>query len=757
MHVMNPDQSIPPFVKNLLLSAISFCIPAGLAISIPLEAVPAKYGSWVGTAVKLGRDANGDNVSYRAIVIRLNESGNACALFDGDTLRMAAGWTKGGLKLDGLPFTGGHGRFPSHGGEKVFVTQAVPGWASPEGDLADPREGKYSPLGPLPREWAKFGGLYVHGDRVVLKYTVGEAEVLESPILVEKDGLSFIVRTIRIQGDGKDKTIVLSDDQNGSAVIMAHEPKGAQLAVKNGLRLLHLPGNKGSITFQVLYGKGSAEELKQAAPELEDLVKLTKGGPTRWKETVGTKGEVSKEEKSYVIDRLTVPYNNPYGMQMRIGGFDFFKDGKSAAVSTWDGDVWLVRNIDEKLENLEWKRFAAGLHEPLGLKIVDDVIYTVADDQITRFHDLNGDDEADFYENFNNDWDLTSGFHAFCFDLHTDQEGNFYFAFGSPVRSGGRSFERLGRHHGSIIKVSKDGSHLERFATGLRAPNGMGVGPDGQVTSGDNEGTFVPRSPINWMKPGSFHGVVDVAADYAKFKTTPTVRERADGRPQHLEPSEAPKPLAWLPKGVDNSGGGQVWVTSNRWGPFDKELLHMSYGRSALYLVLKENKGGQMQGGVVKFPLRFTSSCMRGRFSPLDGQLYVAGLKGWQTNAGKPGGLDRVRYTGKPVAMPNALRVKSDGLEIGFTAKLDKELAEDPTSYSIRSSNIRWTHGYGSGEGDKKTYEVKVAKLLGGGKTVFIEVPTIGPAHQMEINLDLETEDGDEIVTKIWNTVHFVN
>jgi hypothetical protein len=109
------------------------------------------------------------------------------------------------------------------------------------------------------------------------------------------------------------------------------------------------------------------------------------------------------------------------------------------------------------------------------------------------------------------------------------------------------------------------------------------------------------------------------------------------------------------------------------------------------------------------------------------------------------------------VAMPKGLRIKSNGIEIDFTAKLDKELAEDRTSYSIRSSNIRWTHGYGSGDQDKKTYEVKAAKLLGDGKTVFLEVPTIGPAHQMEIDIDIETVDGDEIVTKIWNTVHVVN
>ena len=37
---------------------------------------------------------------------------------------------------------------------------------------------------------------------------------------------------------------------------------------------------------------------------------------------------------------------------------------------------------------------------------------------------------------------------------------------------------------------------------------------------------------------------------------------------QHF-PEEAPKPLVWMSKkrGVDNSGGGQVWVTSDKWGP----------------------------------------------------------------------------------------------------------------------------------------------------------------------------------------------
>ncbi len=719
-------------------------------------ALPAKFGNFIGTALRVGRDAKGENVAFRTQIIKLDTAGNACIAFDADTMRVVAGWTQGGLKLQGLPFTGGHGQFPSHGGAKVFTNQAAPGWANARGSFAEPRvpeDGAYPPLGPIPKKQAHYKGLYVHGDKTILRYTVGPDPVLELPAL--ENGM--ITRTI--QGKFSKSALVVLADEKGAPEIRIVGAKLTPLKA-DGRVVLRIPA--GMAHCKVVYGAGEVSD------KLEDLTLFMKGGTPKWTETVTTKGELAKDDgkAAYVLDRLTVPYQNPYGVQMRIGGFDFFSDPSKAAVCTWDGDVWIVSGIDEKLENLTWRRFAAGGHETLGLTIVDDMIYTVADDQITRYHDLNGDGEADFYENFNNDWELTSGFHAFCFDLKTGPKGEFYFGFGSPVRGGGRSFERMGRHHGSIIRVSKDGSKLDRYATGLRAPNGIGVSPTGQLTSGDNEGTFVPRCPIHWIEPGEFLGVVDSAADYAKMKTTPTVGQRRGDRKQHLDPSEEPKPLAWLPKGVDNSNGGQVWVESDQWGPFQGEMLHFSYGQSAIYVVLKEKKGDLMQGGVVKIPVRPTSSAMRGRFNKKDGQLYLAGLKGWQTNAGREGGLDRVRYTGQTVKMPRTLKVRDGGIEIGFIQKLDKELAEDPESFSISGSDLRWTHDYGTGEfqvghrdsaGPPKgrtKFPITSAKLLPDGKSVFIEVENLQPVHMMQIDVDLETTEGDEIVTKIWNTIH---
>lgn len=736
-------------MKTLItLWVFGLCTYSLLARGVPYD---PNMGPVVGTAVKISKSEGGKNVSFRANIVPFDETAQAGVVFDADTMRLAAGWTGGGLVLEGLPFTGGHGAFPHIDSDPIFSTRAMPGWANPLTDqFEDPREGPYPPLGPLPRSWMDYHGYYLNGNVVVFAYRVGKAEVLERQQLIG----GAIKRTINVSGMAKPLKVLLASEC--LVPISIEGLPGAQPEKTENGWILEIPANGQRQQFAVFYG-----ECPKAGRVVDDLRRHTRGGAARWTETISTKGVLATDSKPYVVDRITVPYKNPYGVKMRIGGMDFFKDGTTAAVCTWDGDVWLVKNIDDSLENVVWKRFASGQHEPLGLKIVDDIIYTVADDQITRYHDTNNDEEADYYECFNSDWDLTSGFHAFCFDLHTDPQGNFYFAYGSPVRGGGRSFERMGEHHGSIIKVTKDGRTLSRYASGLRAPNGMGVSPTGQVTSGDNEGTFVPRSPVNWIKEGDFLGVVDSYAKYPDLKTTPTVRERQGGREQHLDVSEMPKPLVWLPKNVDNSGGGQVWVESERWGPFAGALLHMSYGRSSLSLVLKEEKAGQVQGGVVKFPLKFTSSAMRARFNAADGQLYVAGLKGWQSNAAKEGGFDRVRYTGAPVALPSRLEVDDKHIKLAFTCKLNRELAEDPTSYAIRASMIRWSHGYGSGEfkvGEDSTgwtaFKVESAKLLPDGQTVSIKIPDLVPVHMMEIKLDLETEEGSEIYTQINNTIH---
>ncbi len=97
-------------------------------------------------------------------------------------------------------------------------------------------------------------------------------------------------------------------------------------------------------------------------------------------------------------------------------------------VANYGGDIWIVSGIDGDLLDLKWKRFAAGLYEPMGVKVVDGKIYVTCKDRLTRLHDADNNGEADFYESFSADEDVSVNFHAFNFDLQIDDEGNFYYS-----------------------------------------------------------------------------------------------------------------------------------------------------------------------------------------------------------------------------------------------------------------------------------------------------------------------------------------
>ena len=329
----------------------------------------------------------------------------------------------------------------------------------------------------------------------------------------------------------------------------------------------------------------------------EDLAPLTKGGPAHWIEKVETTVRPTGGKGAYVIENLTVPMKNPYNSWMRLGGFDFFEGGKRAAVCTWMGDVWTVDGIGSK--TLTWRRIATGMFQPLGLKIVKGEIFVTCRDQITRLKDLNGDGEMDFYDSFNHDHQVTEHFHEFAMDLQTDRDGNFYYA-----KSARHAKDSLVPHHGTLIRVSPDGSRSEIVCNGFRAANGVGIGPNGEMATSDQEGHWTPANRINLVQEGGFYGNM---YSYHRGK----------------KPTDYLPPLVWLPKNYDRSPAEQLWVPKDdRWGPFAGKLLSLSYGTGRLLHVMMDRVGGVDQGAVVEFPLTFPTGSMRGRFHPGDGQLY---------------------------------------------------------------------------------------------------------------------------------------
>lgn len=111
------------------------------------------------------------NIAQKGIAVRLDEGpgdaseGRAWMVYDHDTMRVATATTGGFVDWKSIAFDGSHGTHTGLTGDRHFVNPVGPGRAPPEGKWGDVRLVEKDKLryGSLPREWAKFEGMYLHG------------------------------------------------------------------------------------------------------------------------------------------------------------------------------------------------------------------------------------------------------------------------------------------------------------------------------------------------------------------------------------------------------------------------------------------------------------------------------------------------------------------------------------------------------------------------------------------------------------------
>jgi putative heme-binding domain-containing protein len=733
------------------------------------------------------------NIAYKGIAIRLDPGaggvsrGRHWILFDSDTLRMSAMWSSSGpstaeqnfIDWRGIQFNGEHQIHPRIVGQLIAANGTGPGWANPStrafGDdqRVQGRDGRR--YGPLPSSWAKFRGLYHHGHRVVLSYSVADTSVLESPTLqaVEDSTQSpLFLRTFNIGPRNED--LILQVAQNAEAEHAVAElasvrlssgesnnthlrlrasdessthvgfaPRNAPLEWKSqGERLLlRISAGQQPLRFTLwTTSVNDQHAIKSDKSQItvpnaeEDLKSLTVGGPARWKEKLTTMASIGSDIGPFAADVLTAPEANPWLAQTRFTGLDFFADGR-IAVCSWDGDVWIVESVSNG-SRLTWQRIASGLFQPLGLKIVNDKIHVTCRDQLAVLHDLNGDAEIDYYECLNNDHQVTEHFHEFAMGLQTDAAGNFYYA-----KSARHALPAVVPHHGTLLRVSRDGSRTDILANGFRAANGVCLNPDGSFVVTDQEGHWNPKNRINWVrldpsgKPkfyGNMFGYHDVT-------------DRSD--------SAMEQPLCWITNVFDRSPGELLWINSDRWGKLRGSLLNLSYGYGKVFLVPHESVNGQMQGGMIELPVKaFPTGVMRGRFHPRDGQLYLCGMFAWAGSAIHPGGLYRLRATGIPMILPIQLHATSAGLQLKFTEPLDPDSIA-AANIHVKTWALKRTAKYGSDHYDERSLTVRDTALSEDGKTLTI-FADVKPTWCMEIRYSLKSVTGQRVEGTIHNTIH---
>ena len=150
----------------------------------------------------------------------------------------------------------------------------------------------------------------------------------------------------------KDVEILLLDPLEGGqdvSVTLHGNPEGVSLkTLESGRQILAIAkGSQGLFDVVFTHQGTNTPERK-----LQDLTKLTQGGPSLFPETIQVKGRQSEASAGYAVDDIPLPKDNPWASNIRFGAFDFFSDGKRAACSTWNGDVWIAEGIDGDLSEI---------------------------------------------------------------------------------------------------------------------------------------------------------------------------------------------------------------------------------------------------------------------------------------------------------------------------------------------------------------------------------------------------------------------
>jgi cytochrome c len=425
----------------------------------------------------------------------------------------------------------------------------------------------------------------------------------------------------------------------------------------------------------------------------------------------------------------------------KVAGMDFLSDGR-LVVSTWDamGGIYILSNVQSgDPKKIKVRQIAKGLAEPLGLKVVDDTIYVLQKQELTKLIDLNGDEIIDEYQCFAKGWLASANFHEFAFGLVYKDE-HFYAALAIAILPGGASARPQIPDRGKVVKISRKDGSIEFVARGLRTPDGVGIGPDGEIFIADNQGDWLPSSKILHVKPGAFFGSYAVDSPAVAGMTVQL-------------------PVVWLPQ--DEIGNSPTQPAVINVGPYKNQLLHGDVCYGGLQRVFMEKVNGFYQGCVFRFTQGLEAGTHRLAWGP-DGALYVGGI-------GNPGnwgqqdklwyGLQRMKYNGKSTFEMLAVRAKNNGLEIEFTEPLREGDGWDPAHYLVKQWWYEPTVNYGGPKMDEENLAVQSASVSNDRRKVFLEIPGVKENHVVYLrlrNLPL-SEAGHEIwTTEAWYTMNYI-
>ncbi|MDA0875102.1 MAG: plastocyanin/azurin family copper-binding protein, partial [Bacteroidetes bacterium] len=441
----------------------------------------------------------------------------------------------------------------------------------------------------------------------------------------------------------------------------------------------------------------------------------------------------------------TVPI--PEGVILEVGGLDVLPDGQ-LAVSTRRGDIWLVKNPAGARP--DFKRFAHGLHEALGVAYRDGVIYTAQRGELTRLRDLTGDGVADRYETVYS-WPLEGNYHEYSYGPLIRPDGTMIVTLNLAWIGYGAS---LSKWRGWMLEITPDGQ-MTPIATGMRSPAGFGFNMEGEVFYGENQGDWIGSGYITHVEKGDFVG------NPAGLRWTDQPGSPLSIKPEDVPDSGLPMvevkaqvpdlklPAVWLPHSILGNSTSDILAdtTKGTFGPFAGQLFIGDQSMSNIARVALEEVNGVLQGAAFPFRQGFSSGVLRMVWGK-DGSMYVGMTsRGWGSTGREPYGLQRLEWTGLVPFEIHSVEARSDGFELTFTKPVDRATAADLATYQASGFTYQYHSTYGSDPINQETLPVRAVEVSEDGLKARISVGGLRKGYIHELKLPaLRSESGEPLL-----------
>lgn len=540
---------------------------------------------------------------------------------------------------------------------------------------------------------------------------------------LDSNAVGYLYGTVSVPKATRLEVTMGSDDGlrfwlNGKLLIDMDVPRGLDPEAHR-LRLDLQPG-VNHLLAKVAQGAGGWEYQINSRAPLDPLI------DAQLRYYLDRDFPVTPEDEYYRA--ITIPV--PTDVVLEVGGLDVLPDGRPI-VSTRRGDVYIVDGAyDDPPVAPKFTRFAAGLHEALGLAVREESgrwsAYCVQRGELTRLTDTTGDGVADLYETVCDDWGVSGNYHEFAFGPKFDRDGMAWVTLNVGF------CDALGKsvvpYRGWALRIDPASGAMTPVCGGLRSPNGIGEWTDGAMFYLDNQGDYVGTNRMTLMAPGLWAGHPSGLRWREGWK---------DGDPD----PERQRASIWFPykKMGQSAADFLLQPAAGGFAGFDGQVF---VGDQTLCNVMRvdlEVVDGFHQGAC--FPFRGGLDCGVNRLAwGKDGSMFVGQTdRGWGSIGRLRYGLQRIIAGGSQPFEVQTMRADPDGFTLTYTEDVDPVAAGDVASYAMASYTYKYHATYGSPEVDKavptitgvevvdaRTVRLRVDGLRSGGEGFVHEVSLPG-------------------------------